>query len=303
MSASCISVASRFLMVLFALMLATGPAAACDVTLVGAGTTIRLDYDAFAFSRTVGRQNFELENRDEDACTIDLVLLNAERLPVGDAVIPDTDVRVTFSSRAGSAAVATTATPGIWRITMAGNERMTVPLEALVTQDAVPEAGDHALDLMLEVRDIGAPATNTAPAPVRVQLFAVPRAQMNIAGAAGTFGEGSTVSHIDFGILASDATRSVFLQVRANTTARLTIDSAHRGRLLLKDKPDGDEGFSYQARLRGEEIDLTRHWEQVIEAPRSVAGTSMPLELRLGTIGPHVAGDYEDVLTLEISAL
>ncbi|MBJ6121743.1 hypothetical protein [Sphingomonas mollis] len=290
-------------MALFVLTLAVGRAAACDVTLVAAGATMRLDYDAFAFSRTVGRQNFELENRDKDACTVDLLLLNAERLPVGDAVIPDTDVRVAFSSRAGSAAVATTATPGIWRITMAGNGRMTVPLEALVTQDAVPEAGDHALDLMLDVRDIGAPATNTAPAPVRVLLSAVPRAQMNIAGAAGTFGEGSTVSHIDFGILASDATRSVFLQVRANTTARLTIDSAHRGRLLLKDKRDGDEGFPYQARLRGEEIDLTRHWEQVIEAPRSAAGMSIPLELRLGTVGPHVAGDYEDVLTLEISAL
>lgn len=195
-----------------------------------------------------------------------------------------------------------TAVPGVWRVTLAPGRRTKLSIDAVVAQDAVASAGEHAADLMLELRDPGAAAALAAPVPVRLVLAAVPRAQMNIVGAAGTFGEGTSVTRVDFGDLATGAERRVFLQVRANTGARLTIDSANRGRLLA-DAPAGEEGIPYAARLLGEPVDLTRHWEQVIEPPKSVAGASLPLDLTLGAVGAHAAGAYADVLTLELSAL
>lgn len=302
MSVRFMSCLSRALLAAGLMWLVTSGARACDAVLVAGSSTMQLEYDPFAFARTVGRLTFTIENHESDACDVDIVLLDATRTSVDEATVGDTGVRVVFSAGAGEAALVPTATPGVWRVKVEPG-RTALTIEGVVRQDAVATAGEHSVDLNLEVRDVGTLATHVAALPVRVLLDAVPRAQMNIVGAAGTFGEGTPISQIDFGVLESDARRRVFLQVRANSSARLTIDSANQGRLLREDSPEQEKGIPYAAQLVDEPIDLTRHWERVIDPPRSIAGTSMPLDLIIGAVGAHAAGTYSDMLTIKISAL
>src|SRR5690606_41885977 len=135
------------------------------------------------------------------------------------------------------------------------------------------------------------------------KLISPPRAQMNIAGAAGAFGQGAAVSRVDFGEMTANEARRVFLQVRANTISRLTIDSANRGLLKRDNSSPAADSIGYFATLNGVEIDLRQHYDAMLDLPRTLGGSSLPFDLRLGEVGAHVAGTYSDLVTIEFSPL
>uniref|UniRef100_UPI0035CB0561 hypothetical protein n=1 Tax=uncultured Sphingomonas sp. TaxID=158754 RepID=UPI0035CB0561 len=303
MSGSFASRVEAVLLVLALAWLGASEARACDAVIISTAPTLVFDYDPFAFAKTVARASFEIDSRETKACEADLVLLDAQHLVVAEKDIDGTGVTVTFTATASDAAAIATATPGMWRVRIEPGRRITVSIDGLVAQDAVATAGLHTAELSLELRDVGMPTSRAPPTSLRLALNAKPRAQMNIAGAAGTFGTGANVSRVDFGTIESNASRRVFLQIRANTRARLTIDSANQGRLLRTTGPADDGGIAYRAQFDDKDIDLSRHWEGVIDPPHSIAGKSFPLDLKLGAVGAHAAGDYNDVLTLELSAL
>lgn len=293
---------SRWMLAAGLALLAPAAARACDAAIVSAPATLRLEYDAFAAARTVGRVLFEIEARGSEACRADLVLLGADRAPLAEADIGDSGVRVALSAGDGDAPLAPTATPGVWRVAVEPGRRVRLSLGVVVVRDAVAAAGEHGTELLLELVGAGEGFARAA-APVRLVLASAPRAQMNIVGAAGTFGEGFRVTSIDFGEMRTGATRRVFLQLRANTAARLRIDSANRGRLLRADAAADETGIAYGALLLGSPVDLTRRWEQPVDAPRSLAGASVSLDFTLGPVEGHPAGSYSDLLEVELSAL
>jgi len=303
MSANLASYAKRIAVALALAVPNAGFAATCDATLIPTASMARLDYDPFAFTRPVERITFEVESRANAACEVEFVLLDQTRTAVSSTTIGSSGVQVGFLASTGDAALVPTAVPGTWRASLQPATRTRLAIQAIVTQDAVASAGEHATPLSLELRDVGALATTVAPMPVSVVLAVVPRAQMNIVGAIATFGQGQSVAQVDFGVLASNATRRVFLQIRADTTARLTIDSANAGRLLPEGDLRGMDSIAYSAALSGVPVDLTQHWEDIVDPPRTLAGTSLPLDITLGALGPHLAGTYSDTLTIVLSAL
>lgn len=278
-------------------------APACDAIISLNPAPVRLDYDPFEFSRALGRLTFEVENRATAACTINIALLGINRLPVADIAIADTGIRVAVSGGTADLLLGPTTKPGIWSVRLDPGKRTKLALDMVVTHDAVAEAGEHLTELTLEVRDAGAQSAITAAVPVKLILVSAARAQMNIAGAVGNFGTGPSITTVDFGVLQSNASRRIFLQVRASTRARLTIDSQNLGYLKLKDGPKSDNGIIYEATLQDEPVSLASHWERILEPPRTIAGTSIPLDLKLTTIGNHIAGSYSDVLTIALSCL
>lgn len=282
---------------------APAPARACDAILVPVASTMRLDYDPFAFANTTGMWTFDVESREAQACDADLALVDPAHVAQSVIAIGTTGVAVTVEPGNGDIALAPTATPGVWRMRLDPGRRMRLTLAARITQDAIAPAGESIADLAIELREPGSVATSAAALPVSIVLATIPRAQMNIVGAAATFGEGARITQVDFGILETGASRRVFLQVRANGQARLSIASAHAGRLRRDEGSAEEEGIGYSAQFDGAIVDLTRPWAAVIAPPHSIAGASLPLDLVLGTVGPRLAGRYADVLTIELSAL
>ena len=65
----------------------------------------------------------------------------------------------------------------------------------------------------------------------------------------------------------------------------------------------GEGGIAYSAQLSEAPVDLTKYWEWIFEPPRSLAGTSLPLDLTIGAVSAERAGMYSDVLTIELSAI
>lgn len=286
-----------------ALWSAAQSAWACDALVVEQPSVLRLDYDPFGSGPALGRMNFSIQSRSAEACAMEIALLGLDRLPLNETSVGESGVRVRFNGGAGDIPMTATATPGIWRVQLDAGKKYGLALEVVVIRDAIAEAGEHIETLNLELRDSGAISASHAANPIILKLVSPPRAQMNIAGAAGAFGQGAAVSRVDFGELTTDEQRRVFLQVRANTLSRLTIDSANKGRLKLDEASAAEDSIGYRAILNGKEIDLRQHYDATLDLPRTLTGTSLPLDLRIGEVGAHIAGTYSDFLTIEFSPL
>jgi hypothetical protein len=285
-----------------ALALATQNAGACDVQIVAAPAAVRIDYDAFAASTAETAASFDIDNRGDAACVVDLAIVRADHVPIDEITIASSDVRLKVSTDPVGGKVTPRAT-GIWAVRVEPSVTTRVTMRFDVIAGGVVAAGVHSDELSLELRQTGSAATLSAATPLLLALVSPPRAQMNIAGATGSYGSTGTVSAIDFGTLESGAARRVFLQIRANTTAILSIDSQHFGRLMPTADPESPDSITYAVQLSNEPVDLTQHWQREIAPPHTIAGTSLPLDITVGAVGAKPAGAYADLITIMLSAI
>lgn len=279
------------------------PAFACDVIMAEAPNEVYIDYDPFETARSLAPTRFSIENRSDAACSIDIAVVGPDGIPLDEAMIAESGVRIRFQPDASDLQLNRTGVPGVWRSELQPLKRYRMAFAAAVILDAVAPAGEHSARFGLELRDMGALSPQHSASPLTVKLISKPRAQMNISGAAGSFGQGGTITRIDFGELVTHQEKHAFLQVRANTKARLTMSSENLGFLKLHGESGAAEGIAYQAFLSGKEVDLSQTAQILLSPPLNMAGTSLPFDLRVGVVGARPAGTYSDHLTINISPL
>lgn len=275
-------------------------AQSCDLALAQAPDAVTINYNPFGAGASAAALDIKLENRADSAC--DLRLAFEDDAGAEIVGLPLGGVGVQFRPRETSGFTVSTLEPGVFHFTLAGHTTQEVQFDVAVVVEAVPEAGEHAADLQLIVRDTN--RTELLPSiPVRVVLVSTPRAQLNLAGAAGAFGSDSSVEVVDFGDAVTGATRRIFVQVRANTPSILTIKSEHRGamRRVTDDKIATESSVPYAVDLAGEAVDLSALWSKDVDPPRTLAGMSLPMSFTLGAVGSQMAGRYEDILTIDVS--
>lgn len=288
------------LAVLAILILASqaSPAKACDPRLERGPDVVRIEYDPFVFARPPGRLDLKLANDGEAACDVELRLraLSGERL----RDIELGGVHLEFRAREGEAVVLGASEPGVFRLTIAPGLSADVILDAVVVTDAVAEAGEHRLSLLADIGPAGGDPLIRA-LPLEVVLASPPRAQLNIAGAAGAFGSGDSVAVVDFGDARTGLVKRAFLQIRANTESRLTFQSENAGVLKRPGTMSEESTIAYEVSLNGETLDLRHMVARDVDPPRDVAGQSLPLDFTLGPVGSQMSGEYRDLLTISIN--
>jgi hypothetical protein len=134
---------------------------------------------------------------------------------------------------------------------------------------------------------------------VRTIVESLARAQVNIAGSSGAFDPQTTIPVIDFGTLESGERREVFVQMRANAPSLVTLSSDNQGRLAHVDHPD-QHAVDYSIVFDGASSDLRAPLTVLRHAPRSLAGTSFPLEIIIGDASGAPAGAYRDYLRVDV---
>lgn len=274
------------------------PAMACDLAVLDGPRTVRIEYNPFAVGPSAGALDLRLENRGETACDLRLSFTD----DVGTEVVSLAlgGVGVEFRPREASGLQTAEVQNNVFQYQLAPGAKGEAQLDAVVMRGAVADAGEYGVDLRLLVKDKDGKELS-APIPVRVILQATPRAQLNLAGAAGAFGTGSSVEVVDFGEAAVGVERRIFLQVRANTLATVSIVSANGGVLKRIEKAQNATALPYAVELDGASVDLSRLWIKEIDPPRTLAGISIPMTFVLGDIGGAMEGRYADVLTIDIS--
>lgn len=281
-----------------ALFCAAGRAAACELTLDEAPDAVRIEYNPFAIGPSSGPLDLAFRNAGDASCQLRLVFIDDVGNPLPGLTLGG--VGVEFRPREASGLFRRDVEPGVFTLQVAPDSVVRAELDAAVVRDAVVEAGEHAADLRLAVQDVGGQALLPL-IPLRVLLLATPRAQLNIAGAAGAYGSGSSVEVIDFGVAETGAARRAFLQIRANAGSTLTIQSEHRGVMRHVELGETGSTVPYALELDGAPVDLAKVWTREVDPPRTLEGISLPLDFTLGAVEGRMSGNYEDLITINIS--
>lgn len=274
------------------------PALACDLV-VEPPEAVRIEYNPFAVGASSGPLDIVFRNRADTACALRLLLIDDIGQPLPALSLGG--VIVEFRPRETSGLFRRDVEPGAFLLDIAPGATVRAELDAAVVLNAVVEAGDHPADLRLSILPSDPATAAPPPVPLRVILRSAPRAQVNIAGAAGAFASGSSVEVVDFGDAVAGTTRRVFLQVRANTEATLSVTSEHHGVLRHVELQEGGTVLAYALELDGDVVDLSDRWTRAIDPPRTLDGVSLPMDFTLGEVAGRMSGPYEDLITIDIT--
>lgn len=288
----------RSALVAVALLGGATTAKACDLALVEGTQTARIEYNPFAVAPTPGALDLGLENKGEAECDLRLSFTDETGIEVTSVMLGGVEVR--FRPRESSGVQLADVQKGVFQYLLAAGSKGVAQLDAVVVRGAVADAGEYGVDLRLLVKNVD--GTELIPStPVRVVLQSTPRAQLNLAGAAGAFGEGLSVEVVDFGEAVTGATRRIFVQIRANAPSILSIKSEHGGVMRRVEKAENATVVPYAVDLDGEAVDLTSLWTKEIDPPRTLDGVSLPMNFILGLINGQMGGRYEDLITIDVS--
>lgn len=128
------------------------------------------------------------------------------------------------------------------------------------------------------------------------QLAITPYMAMSLSGT-------GTKGNIDFGqTIATNATKSVNINLRANNAYKVTMDSAYGGYLKLNNSAASTEQIRYTAKLGNSEISETVNYSSNSGTQGSGEAT-LPFEITIGDTSSSRAGYYKDIVTLTISPL
>ena len=279
------------------LAMAAPAMAECDLRLTQSPPPIRIDYDPFAAILTPGALDIEFANAADTECEAEIVLTDLNGAPLTEILLEGVNIAV--DPRQSSGLRRTELTAFVYALVVPATGRAAAQFDLSVAAPLVLRPGLYAHEIRLLVRrPAGEPLL--APIPVSLNLNTPPRAQLNIAGAAGAFGSTSSVEMIDFGEAETGAVRRAFLQVRANTDSTLTFVSENKGK-LAHETFGADQGVSYAVEVDGRSIALDQLYRMEVAPPLTIEGVSLPMVLTLGEVQGAMSGGYKDLLTISIS--
>ncbi len=279
-------------------LLPIAAAQACNVRL-GALSITPVSYDPFAFAPVSTHAEVALDLEGDDACAVTLRLVDASLAHIDTVSLgqPGAVIFAVKPSDAGGVSVdpvASTATVSLSH----DNRHAVVRWDFTLVQDSVLAPGTYVAPLTVTARPDG--ASGDLMTKGALTLTTLPRAQVNIAGASGAFGQ-SRLPLLDFGTLTTGETRRAFVQVRANSPVTVQISSKNHGVMANDDAPTADP-IPYDLRLDGQSVDLSGVARRAVDPPLTVDGVSLPMDITIGNVDGKMAGRYSDVITIDVSS-
>ena len=275
----------------------------CLVEVVDAPEQLIISYDPFVPGATVNQLKFTINNSLNRTCEFKLQVSPPQEAPELEYEFTDTGVKFEVRPAQDQNIVSTTPVAGVYTALIPEDGSTVLIFETIIIKDSVAAASDHMVPIEFKLSSQGLEATGEETWITDVILRSMPRAQVNLSGTSGSFGEVGSMTVVDFGIAKKDAVRKLFVQLRSNTHSKLTIDSENKGVLKHKDYPKEAPPIPYTAKLDGEVVDLTKQFEAEYDLPKTYAGQSIPLELKLGEVKGAMAGKYADIIVFEFSPL
>lgn len=252
-----------------------------------------ITYDPFTASPVGNRLRVAATVPGDDGCTPTIALTDAAGAPL-TALRFDTLI---FRLELVTSAEVERGSEPATAILRARSDGGSVTAEWLLvpTDETVLPPGDYSARVAVAVR---APDSGSPAAPAAIVVRSIPRAQLNLAGAAAGFAGGADTAGIDLGDLHPGAAGRVFVQVRANTNAQVTFTSANHG--LLRSAGVASE-IPYDLRFDGQLLDLASVQTRTVRRSTALAGDAYELRAEVGEFPPAQAGRYSDIVTIDIS--
>lgn len=148
----------------------------------------------------------------------------------------------------------------------------------------------YALDSVGQVGSMPLDSTTLQLSYTVLQILSV-----NIKGA-------GTTTTVDFGELTMGKQKTVIIQARSNHSYDLNISSSNYGAMALTPPvPSQNWSVGYEARFNNRPLDLNKGTSMQKLPPTYGEEASHKLEVTVGDVARKRAGEYKDVITVQIS--
>lgn len=262
-------------------------------TLTETAGVVTLDpFDPSPFERTL---RVTIRNSGSDPCRLGL---SATDRALGQRLLTETDVAYDLIWENLPIPNYDTPVPGR-ELSIRPNDTREFFISVQVRRPikAQPRPTEAVFTLRLHDLDRGDAVVAEQDARLAANIVAV--AQINIAGSSSSFDRNYGISAIDFGTLETGKRQTVYVQVRGNSSMRMTVESTNAG-LLRHEAIAGAPGISYNVDILGQSFaPVTRRQFNGLLST-GLYGANIPMTLVIGQVGDVPAGRYSDVLTLSI---
>lgn len=172
-----------------------------------------------------------------------------------------------------------------------------ITVKVKVPSGLIAPAGPYSDLLTLRLYRAGGGALGL-PREITANAVVEGRAQVNIAGASGSWGAWS-VDELDFHTLNTGEMRSARVQVRATTGVTIKVVSQNKGKLKHKTLA---AVVPYALKLNNVAMVLDPGPAQTdVSPPVSLDGTSYPMVVTIGDVSGRPSGSYKDLLTITVT--
>ncbi len=293
--------ASSFAVAICAVLAGPAHGATCNAAISKVGPIGSIDYDPFdGVARNV-TFTVEFQNNGSDSCSVGVAVGRQASDP--QRAFTKGGDRLIYSVKLGGGEVANTLLSPVGNVTLPGGagKHATLTLKIEVPAGLIGPAGTYADVLVFRGYVVGgAPVALSGDRTATAYASVESRAEVNIAGAAGSFGMPFAVDNLDFGVLATGAEKNAFVQVRATSSVTITVTSQNRGKLLHTLLKQHAPGVPYALKLDAQAVNLSGSYSIDRAPPVTLDGVSYPMNVRIGNVSGLTAGQYQDVVTISV---
>ncbi len=275
--------------------------ATCNPSVNTSGSSLSVNYNPFENRPTQALLKVNISNTGSSPCALDVNIIpdsGRNRLtgPGGAIrfnVVNADDWRI--SRRGQVSASLRTTLP-------AGPVTRTFDLPLRIREGQIRGPGTYNEALRIELIQRNNPG-QSVPLSESVDFSAVINARVDayLSFSRGAFGTGQNVNVFDLGILQTGLKDSVYLQLRGNTAAKVTVQSQNGGKLIHQDNPSlGD--IDYKMLVAGKSADMNSPVTVVRNLPPLERGRSFALTFIIGQVNAQMAGVYKDIINVDVTS-
>lgn len=275
----------------------------CAASFRTSGGTVILNYDPFDGDRETFDLQVELINQGESACEI--ALAAASQTSARPRRLSNGAEHLTYELRLGSQLLENDVLTPQGRISLPAGQGSTAAaiLRFDIPAGLIAAAGQYDDLLTLRAYSAGQGPSEQLGEDrlINVSAFVPARAQINLAGSDSKSFGAMSVDALSFGDLSAGAQRNAYIQVRSTAPVIISVQSENKG--LMRNIVLGEtvQGIPYELRVESAKLDLAGGTAQIEkEPPRSLAGASYAMNVRITDTTGRVAGAYEDLLTITV---
>lgn len=280
--------------------LAGNTAFACDLVTSSMSMDPLIEYNVYAFDEAVESVPVQLHNYGATSCDLILKMVDQADTPapflMGNSGL---HIAVDLPGNGPSSVGGATNATGESQLTLAAGEDVNLSIDFRAPQNWNVSAGSYTHQLTFQI--LSTPSRAVLYEGIgQLTLVSLPRAQVNIAGTDGNFDKDTYLDTISFMDPETGDTRQVYLQSRANTANTVTIRSRNNSRMINPERPES--AIHYNAYINGQLIDLSAPVSLTGRPQTDLDGVSEPMTIEIAELDNVFAGDYSDLITIDIYA-
>lgn len=171
--------------------------------------------------------------------------------------------------------------------------------DILIAESIWAAAGTYSAFLNVDIVNLSDPRDILISRMLEVTVVVEPKLQTNLAGQIGSFEDGVDIATIDFGVFETAEQKQIFIQVRGNAKAVISLNSENNGTMVHSVNKQWTVDYSVE--VDGETSTLEVPMQLQREVAKNFRGSSYPMTVIVGDVNSSFAGKYRDVITIEVS--